>query len=166
MDKVNSDWISSPKIVDSSIQSENKVWKTQRGVVSKQSTTRSWRRKMWSGENIEIDGKHNENKENDSETDYEEQGSKVYSCSYWNLSIVRFYEELHCGRNVKGRIHVMKFISAVIHLRIRSWLWCIRQRGSRIHERRVLSLPRKLDRIMHPELIWVLLFQVMKVMVW
>jgi len=56
-----------------------------------------------------MEGKQNENQENDSETYYEDQGSKVYSCSYLILSIVRFYEELRWGRNVQRRTHVMKF---------------------------------------------------------
>jgi hypothetical protein len=47
----------------------------------------------------------NENRE----TDSEEQGSKTYSCLYFNFSFFRFYEVLRWGRDVKQQICNLKF---------------------------------------------------------
>jgi len=82
MEKLNSDWISSTTIVDSSTQSANKVWKAQIGVVSRKAQQGAEEERCDQERNIDMEGKQNENPETDSETEEEEQGYKVYSCSY------------------------------------------------------------------------------------
>lgn len=110
MEKLNSDWISSTITVDSSTQSANKAWKAQRGVVSRKAQQGAEEERCDQERIIEMEGKRNENQETDSETEEEEQGYKIYSCSYLILSIARFYEELQGGCNIKRRIHIMKFL--------------------------------------------------------
>lgn len=109
MDKVNSDWISSTKSVDSSTQRANKAWKAQRGDVSNKALQGAEEERSDQERNMEMEGKQNENQETGSETEEEEQGYNVYSCSYLILSIVQFYEESQGGCNVKWRIHVTMF---------------------------------------------------------
>jgi hypothetical protein len=83
----------------------------------------------------------NENRE----TDSEEQGSKTYSCLYFNFSFFRFYEVLQWGRDVKRQICNLKFC----YCSVENSILVVMSMARRLNNPRkgVILLPRELDRI-------------------